>query len=172
MNTHVPPRFPTPWRHEHPPVVDVAVLDEERATVGQRAADAVAAMMGSWRFIISFGVGLASWGAVNLVLATRAWDPHPVILLNLFLSMLAAIQAPVIMMSQNRQAAKDRFDAANDYEVNLKAELEIRTLHEKLDVLRDAQWVELVRMQQEQIALLTRLVERAGSTGDADPSAA
>ena len=144
-------------------------------TLGQRVADRVAAFGGSWTFIFLFGATLLAWVVLNsAVLARRheAFDPYPYILLSLFLSMLAAIQAPVIMMSQNRQAAKDRFDAANDYEVNLKAELEIRTLHEKLDVLRDAQWVELVRMQQEQIALLTRLVERAGSTGDADPSAA
>jgi uncharacterized membrane protein len=138
-------------------------------TLGQRVADRVAAFGGSWAFIFLFGAVLVGWIALNsLVLARRheAFDPYPYILLNLFLSMLAAIQAPVIMMSQNRQTARDRFDAANDYEVNLKSELEIRALHEKLDALREAQWAELVAMQRDQIALLTRLCERAGVLGD------
>ena len=88
-----------------------------------------------------------------------AFDPYPYILLNLFLSMLAAIQAPIIMMSQNRQAAKDRLDATHDYEVNVKAETEIAKLHEKLDGLCETQWAELVQMQQEQIRLLSKLLE-------------
>jgi uncharacterized membrane protein len=88
------------------------------------------------------------------------FDPYPYILLNLFLSMLAALQAPVIMMSQNRQAAKDRLDAQHDYEVNLKAELEILSLHEKLDDLRDQKWIELVKTQQQQIHLLETIASR------------
>ena len=95
----------------------------------------------------------------------EVFDPYPYILLNLVLSMLAALQAPIIMMSQNRQAVKDRLDAAHDYEVNLKAELEICALHDKLDHLREQQWAELVGMQQEQIRLLTQLVhERTASS--------
>jgi uncharacterized membrane protein len=131
-------------------------------TFGQRLADRVAAFGGSWTFILLFGAILLAWVVLNSwVLARRGevFDPYPYILLNLVLSMLAALQAPIIMMSQNRQAAKDRLDAAHDYEVNLKAELEIRTLHDKLDHLREQQWAELVGMQQEQIRLLTQLLQ-------------
>lgn len=109
-------------------------------TTGERLADAVARIGGSWGFIISFMVFLAIWALVNSVLLAReAFDPYPYIFLNLVLSMLAAIQAPVIMMSQNRQAERDRAAAAHDYEVNLKAEIEIMALHEKLDELRHSQ---------------------------------
>lgn len=135
---------------------------DEQLTFGQRLADAVAKFGGSWTFIIIFGCILLTWVILNSVVLARlkeAFDPYPYILLNLFLSMLASIQAPVIMMSQNRQAAKDRMDAAHDYEVNLKAEMEIETLHQKLDELRDIRWAELVEMQQEQIRLLTKLLE-------------
>lgn len=128
---------------------------------GQRLADRVATFGGSWTFILLFAAVLVSWVVLNSVLLARrgaAFDPYPYILLNLFLSMLAAIQAPVIMMSQNRQAQKDRLNAAHDYEVNLKAELEILGLHTKLDELRDQQWTELLSLQREQIELLTRLV--------------
>ena len=140
---------------------------EQKLTFGQRLADKVAAFGGSWTFIILFGVTLCFWVLLNsLALSQRApFDPYPFILLNLFLSMLAAIQAPIILMSQNRQSGKDRFDAAHDYEVNLKAELEILSLHEKIDELREKSWAELIAMQQEQIALLTQLAkERAGGT--------
>jgi uncharacterized membrane protein len=134
---------------------------EDKLTFGQRLADRVASFGGSWTFILIFGAILLLWVVSNsLILARRgeAFDPYPYILLNLFLSMLAALQAPVIMMSQNRQSIKDRLDAAHDYEVNLKAELEIRSLHEKLDGLREQQWLDLISMQQEQIGLLTRLL--------------
>jgi uncharacterized membrane protein len=128
-------------------------------TLGQRVADRVAAFGGSWTFIGIFIGAIFGWVVLNSVyLLVRPFDPFPFILLNLFLSMLAAIQAPIIMMSQNRQAARDRADAAHDYEVNLKAELEIRYLHEKLDELRETKWPELVEMQQEQIKLLQQLV--------------
>ncbi|HEX6291338.1 MAG TPA: DUF1003 domain-containing protein [Herpetosiphonaceae bacterium] len=135
---------------------------EERLTFGQRLADRVATFGGSWTFIMLFAAILFSWIILNsLVLARRAeaFDPYPYILLNLVLSMLAAIQAPIIMMSQNRQAAKDRLTVAHDYEVNLKAELEIASLHEKFDELREHQWAELVAMQQEQIRLLMQLLD-------------
>ena len=133
-------------------------IDDER-TIGEKVADKVASFGGSWTFIIIFGGILTFWVILNsFILLTKAFDPYPYILLNLFLSMIAAIQAPIIMMSQNRQSAHDRLDAAHDYEVNLKAELEIRNLHEKLDELREQKWAELVEMQQKQIALLEKLL--------------
>ncbi|MFD9901199.1 DUF1003 domain-containing protein [Mesorhizobium sp. UC22_110] len=114
--------------------------DQQRATTGAHIADAVARIGGSWAFIISFMVFLIAWALLNsVVLVSGAFDPYPYIFLNLVLSMLAAIQAPVIMMSQNRQAERDRIAAAHDYEVNLKAEIEIMALHEKLDELRHSQ---------------------------------
>jgi len=135
---------------------------DEQLTFGQRLADRVASFGGSWTFIMIFGVILLFWVVLNSVILakySKAFDPYPYILLNLFLSMLASIQAPIIMMSQNRQAAKDRLDAAHDYEINLKAELEIASLHAKMDELREKQWSELVAMQQEQIKLLMKLLE-------------
>lgn len=128
-------------------------------TFGEKLADKIASFGGSWTFIIIFGVILICWVILNsLFLLGRAFDPYPYILLNLFLSMIAALQAPVIMMSQNRQSARDRLDAAHDYEVNLKAELEIRDLHGKLDEIREHKWLELIEMQQRQINLLEKLV--------------
>jgi uncharacterized membrane protein len=135
---------------------------DKKLTFGQRLADKVAAFGGSWTFIIIFAVILLAWVSLNTLILARhsnPFDPYPYILLNLFLSMLAAIQAPVILMSQNRQGVKDRLDAAHDYEVNLKAELEILSLHEKIDELREMKWAELIAMQQEQIRLLTRLMK-------------
>ena len=105
----------------------------EKTTFGQRAADSVAQFVGSWKFIISFCAVFAIWIVVNLVLATKAFDPFPFILLNLALSTIAAIQAPLIMMSQNRQEQKDRLRMENDFKVNLKAEIIIQDLHIKLD---------------------------------------
>jgi CRP/FNR family cyclic AMP-dependent transcriptional regulator len=112
------------------------VIDEE-ATFGNRLADGVARFGGSWRFIISFGVVLVSYTALNVALRGRAWDPYPFILLNLFLSMLASIQAPVIMMSQNRQDAKDRVRGELDYDVNRRSESEIKNLTKKINLLTD-----------------------------------
>jgi uncharacterized membrane protein len=109
---------------------------DEHLTMGERLSDRVAAVGGSWGFISGFGLFLVGWAALNaVVLAGHAFDPYPFVFLNLLLSMLAAIQAPIIMMSQNRQAAKDRLAAALDYEVNVKAETSIAELHEKLDAL-------------------------------------
>jgi uncharacterized membrane protein len=128
---------------------------------GERLADRIASFGGSWTFILLFFGFLIAWSVVNTVLLgphRAAFDPYPYIFLNLMLSMLAALQAPLILMSQHRQTVRDRVEAQTDYEVNLKAELEIRTLHEKVDLLREAQWGELVRMQREQIALLERLL--------------
>ena len=112
---------------------------DEQETFGDRVADGVARFGGSWAFIFSFAAILLSWVAINtiLIMGKEAFDPYPFILLNLFLSMLAAIQAPVIMMSQNRQDARDRIRSELDYQVNLKAELEIMQLHDKFDRLRE-----------------------------------
>jgi uncharacterized membrane protein len=108
---------------------------QAKATAGQRLADSIARIGGSWGFIIGFGVFLLFWVVANtIVLVSRAFDPYPFIFLNLVLSMLAAIQAPIIMMSQNRQAERDRFMAAKDYEINLKAEIEVLGLHHKIDL--------------------------------------
>ena len=131
-------------------------------TFGQRLADRVASFGGSWTFILLFLGVLLCWVCLNTFLLSRhnaQFDPFPYILLNLILSMLASLQAPVIMMSQNRQAVKDRLDAGHDYEVNLKAELEIMGLHEKMDALRERQWQDLILLQQQQIELLTRLLD-------------
>ncbi|MEI4470180.1 DUF1003 domain-containing protein [Frigidibacter sp. MR17.24] len=144
-------------RHGHVARDTNARFDAE-ATLGQRVADRVAAFGGSWTFILLFLGLLAGWTAGNWLLGRAAPDPYPFIFLNLLLSMLAALQAPVIMMSQNRQAAKDRLDAAHDYEVNLKAEIEIMALHEKLDRLREQDLKAMLTRQQEQIDLLTRLM--------------
>jgi len=136
-------------------------LNEEfvsKLTLGEFLADRIAAFGGSWRFIIVFGSVLLVWILINtLTLATRPFDPYPFILLNLILSCLAAIQAPVIMMSQNRQEAKDRMRSEHDYRVNLKAELEIRHLHEKVDHLLSRQWERLAEIQQIQIELLAEV---------------
>jgi uncharacterized membrane protein len=134
---------------------------QETRTYGERLADRMAALGGSWGFIIAFLILLAAWVVLNTeILGPRrdAFDPYPYILLNLFLSMLAALQAPVILMSQNRQAARDRLEAKHDYEVNLKAELEVRLLHDKIDLLRDKQFAELVQMQQDQLQKLERML--------------
>lgn len=130
-------------------------------TFGERVADKVAQFGGSWRFMALFGGVLVTWMAINTwMLVNRPFDPYPFILLNLVLSTLAALQAPVIMMSQNRQAAKDRVHAQQDYEINLMAEIEIRDLHDKLDSLRFKQWHELWHIQKRQIELLEHLCAR------------
>ena len=134
----------------------------EGKSLGERMADKVAEFGGSWTFIMLFGAFLVAWALLNTVLALRAFDPYPFIFLNLLLSMLAAIQAPVIMMSQNRQARKDRDNAEHDYAVNLKAELEILGLHDKFDQLRAEQITRLLEYQREQMEMLTKLVEKKG----------
>jgi len=134
---------------------------DARPSFGQRAADAVARFGGSWTFVGLFVAAMVVWVGLNALLLVRrgtTFDPFPYILLNLFLSMLAAIQAPVILMSQNRQSEKDRISAEHDYEVNLKAELEIMLLHEKIDGLRQTQWEELLQLQAKQLALLADLM--------------
>jgi len=124
---------------------------EEKYTFGERLADVVASFGGSWTFITVFGVVLVTWTAINVALRTRAWDPYPFILLNLFLSMLAALQAPVIMMSQNRQDKKDRLRSELDFDVNRRAESEIQNLSRKLNLMTD-QLCDLDDMLRNQLA--------------------
>jgi uncharacterized membrane protein len=135
----------------------------EEATLGQRMADVVASFGGSWTFISCFAVFMLLWIVSNVVLLTnRGFDPYPFILLNLILSCLAALQAPIIMMSQNRQEQKDRERAKKDYMVNLKSELEIRLLHEKLDHLIMHQQQELIEIQKVQVEMMDDILERLG----------
>ena len=133
----------------------------EKWSLGERLADRIATFGGSWAFLICFGGFLALWIAINtVVLVVRPPDPFPFILLNLVLSCLAAIQAPIIMMSQNRQEAKDRLRSQHDYQVNLKAELEIRHLHDKIDHLLSHQWDRLAQIQEIQLDILSEVVKR------------
>jgi len=140
---------------------------DQKATRGQRAADAVATFGGSWIFLLLFAAIMLMWVVLNSLILVRyqkTFDPYPYILLNLFLSMLAAVQAPIILMSQNRHAERDRINAEHDYEVNLKAELEIMLLHDKLDLLREGQWGELLELQKQQLQLLEHLIEKEMAT--------
>lgn len=133
----------------------------ENRTLGERMADKVATFGGSWKFIIIFMLLLFGWIAYNtLVMHNKSFDPFPYILLNLILSCIAAIQAPVIMMSQNRKEEKDRQRAINDYMVNLKAEIEIRTLHEKMDLSVIDQYKHLCEIQQKQIELMETILKK------------
>ncbi|WP_187971957.1 DUF1003 domain-containing protein [Aquibium microcysteis] len=142
--------------------VNAAVSDQAR--LGDRLADRIARIGGSWSFILGFIAFLAFWTAGNTLLLGRdVFDPYPFIFLNLVLSMVAALQAPIIMMAQNRQAARDRIDAAHDYEVNLKAEIEILALHEKLDDLRRTE----IALLREDVALLTAELRAARDLLDA-----
>jgi uncharacterized membrane protein len=134
--------------------------DKEKLSAGQRIADQVARFGGSWKFIISFMAILILWIIYNLQLPVdKRFDPYPFILLNLVLSCLAALQAPVIMMSQNRTEEKDRKRNENDYIINLKAEIEIRTLHQKMDLLLEEQFKKLMEAQADQIRLLQSLIK-------------
>ncbi|MBI5364379.1 MAG: DUF1003 domain-containing protein [Planctomycetes bacterium] len=141
-------------------------IDEEfqrNITPGQRLADRVARVGGSWPFVVGFCAVLAAWVGINAwFLRERAFDPYPFILLNLVLSCIAALQAPVIMMSQNRMAARDRVQADQDFRVNLKAEIEIASLHDKVDHVLHAQWQHMVELQQLQIDLLNEILEERG----------
>jgi len=120
--------FPKPFKHTHPPVKNVNEIIEERLTPGQRAADRLASLMGSWKFIIIQSIILGIWATLNVVAWFFHWDPYPFILMNLMLSIQAAYAGPIIMMSQNRQEVRDRLEAHNDYLINKKAEEEIRAL--------------------------------------------
>ena len=142
---------------------NIAAAYDERRTFGERAADALAAFGGSWAFILAFCAVLVVWMTVNVSgVLVRPFDPYPFILLNLVLSTVAALQAPVIMMSQRRVEEKDRLRAENDYKVNLKAELEIRHLHDKFDHQLARHWERLAEIQRVQLELLEELA--AGRT--------
>lgn len=146
-----------------PVSTDTNASIEKKETLGDRLADAIARFGGSWGFILGFVALLAIWTFANGVLLTRdAFDPYPFIFLNLVLSMLAALQAPVIMMSQNRQAARDRLAAAHDYQVNLKAEIEIMALHEKLDEMRQKE----IRHMLDHVTLLAERIARIEARTD------
>lgn len=134
-------------QHEHPPVRNINTEFDERRTAGQRVADGFAATMGSWRFIIIQSVILAIWIGLNAVAFARHWDPYPFILLNLLLSFQAAYAAPIIMMSQNRQAVKDRLAAEHDFQINTKAEDEVRAVLEHLEY-QDTLIVQILRSMQ------------------------
>jgi uncharacterized membrane protein len=135
---------------------------EDHRSIGDRMADTVASFGGSWTFILSFCFFLAVWMGINLAIGMeKAFDAYPFILLNLILSTIAALQAPIIMMSQRRTEAKDRLRALNDYKVNLKAELEIRHLHEKVDHLLNRQWERLTEIQQIQIEMMLEQAKAA-----------
>jgi uncharacterized membrane protein len=140
-------------------------VPSDQLTLGQRIADVVAATMGSWNFIIIQSLLLAGWIVLNVVAVVQHWDPYPFILLNLALSFQAAYAAPFIMMSQNRQADIDRKKAENDYQVNVKAELEIELLHQKIDELREKE----IALLTQTISDLTQLLKRKdGKDGPAD----
>jgi len=133
---------------------------EAPVSFGDRVADHVSAFGGSWAFIFLTAVAIGVWMLVNATM-TQAFDAYPYILLNLVLACMTVLQAPLIMMSQNRQTARDRLDAQHDYEVNTKAELEVAGLNAKLDDIRDVQWLELMKIQQQQLALLAELAARS-----------
>jgi uncharacterized membrane protein len=139
---------------------DTARESDEKRTLGERLSDEITRIGGSWSFIVSFILMMVVWIVGNTLALSRTgetFDPYAFILLNLVLSMTAAIQAPIIMMSQNRQAQKDRMQATNDYEVNLKAELEIQRLHERLNDLHSGEWKKLLETQAQQVELLEEI---------------
>jgi len=131
-------RFPNPFQHDHPPIASVNELFDAQETVGGRVADSVAKVVGSWKFIIIQSAILISWATLNVIAWINHWDPYPFILMNLFLSLQAAYTAPVLMMSQNRLAARDRLEAHNDFLINQKAEHEIRVILEHLEAQNQA----------------------------------
>ncbi len=167
------PEAQTLIRDLRPLIVTDDVYEEmdESASFGERMADRIASFAGSWRFIIMFFLIMVGWIGINAVLGTNAFDPFPFILLNLTLSTLAAMQAPVILMSQNRQATKDRAVADNDYQVNLKNEVEIADLHRKIDSLADALTMQtrlvnvLVEARRKELNATVRMIEHARTDG-------
>ena len=140
-------QFPTPFKHRHPPVKNVNDVFQEQLTAGQRAADSVAKIMGSWNFIVIQSMFFLAWIVLNVAGWLYEWDPYPFILMNLALSLQAAYAAPIIMMSQNRQAARDRVEAHNDFLINQKAEEEIRAILDHL-AAQDLALAEIVDMYQ------------------------
>lgn len=149
------------WREHEFLSKNINLQFEQDLTFWERLSDRVAAFGGSWGFIIGFGFIIVVWVAINsLALLTRPFDPYPYIFLNLILSGLAGFQAPIILMSQGRQDAKDRLRAEHDYQLNLKAELEIRHLNEKLDLLLTSQWQRLLEIQRIQMEVMEECVSK------------
>ncbi|MFA6272137.1 MAG: DUF1003 domain-containing protein [Patescibacteria group bacterium] len=141
------------------------VLAKEDLKLGDKISDRVALFGGSWKFIIIFFIILFGWISLNsMLILKKPFDPYPFILMNLILSCIAAIQAPIIMMSQNRQEKKDRIRSENDYKVNLKSEIEIRTLHEKVDHLLLDQWSKMMQIQEMQIEILEEIKKKVEKT--------
>lgn len=138
---------------------------EDKEPFGEKLADRVAEFVGSWKFIIIFSLMLFVWMVINVILATKAFDPYPFILLNLILSCVAAMQAPLIMMSQNRQEIKDRDRAKSDYIINLKSELEVRLLNEKIDHLINNQQTRMMEIQEVQMDIMNDILERLQGKG-------
>jgi uncharacterized membrane protein len=152
--------------HKHPPVINVNQALAERQTPGQRVADSLALMMGSWTFIIVQSTILVVWIVLNVIAWKRHWDPYPFILLNLALSFQAAYAAPIIMMSQNRQAAKDRLMAEQDYMVNTKAEEEVKSIMHHLEQQDEAMIDILRKLEEQHEALLGRFTALHADRGD------
>jgi uncharacterized membrane protein len=143
-------------QHSHPPVVDVNRQHDRSLTAGERVADRFAEIMGSWSFIIIQSLILSAWIVINVVAYVQHWDPYPFILLNLALSFQAAYAAPIIMMSQNRQADKDRLMAQSDYEINMKAELEVKAIMHHLEQQDDLMIDILRRLEAQHQVLLAQ----------------
>jgi uncharacterized membrane protein len=150
-------RFPRPRRRPGPDE-----LEADRQTTGQRAADWFTRQLGSWRFIVAQSVILVLWLVLNVVAWARHWDPYPFILLNLALSFQAAYSGPIILMSQNRQAAKDRLTAEHDYQVDRLAELEVEAIQARLEELAGNRWDALLLLQERQLDMLGRIEALAG----------
>jgi len=142
-------------RNHHVP--NTNLIESAQLTTGQRIADTMARELGSWRFIICQSVVLTGWIVLNVVGWIRSWDPYPFIFLNLALSFQAAYSAPILMMSQNRQAARDRLTAEHDYEINVRAELEVAKVYGTLDALVGQQWDTLLQLQSQQLVLLQHI---------------
>jgi len=155
--------------HRHPPVKNINQIHAEKLTSGQRIADQLAAVMGSWSFIIVQSVMLAIWICLNVAAYINHWDPYPFILLNLALSFQAAYAAPIIMMSQNRQAAKDRLMAEQDYEVNLKAEDELKSIMTHLEQ-QDEVMLDILRRMEGQHQVIMHKLQVAAPDGTAPPA--
>jgi len=149
MNNFI--KYPLPYLHEHHPVQNVNVLFDQKITLGQRMADKIATIVGSWKFIIFQSMLLFGWGLLNVTAFVYHWDPYPFILMNLFLSLQAAYTAPILMMSQNRMAEKDRIEAHNDFQINQKTEEEVRVILDNLAAQNDA-LKEVLRVLNEQIS--------------------
>jgi len=158
--------------HRHKPVININKIDAEKQTTGQRIADGLAAVMGSWAFIIIQSIILAFWITLNVIAYIEHWDPYPFILLNLALSFQAAYAAPIIMMSQNRQAAKDRLMAEQDYEVNLKAEDELKSIMTHLEQQDEVMLDVLRRMEGQHQVIMGKLQVVAPDGGNSNPAPA